>query len=103
MKIKLAEALLKRKELEAKVRQLSSINQKDLYELKMQRKPVHEGIDDILAQVPKVAINQVTHAYDTHAKNLRLVDAAIQQANWATEVEIDEKVMQDYVDPYIKV
>jgi hypothetical protein len=68
MKIKLAEALLRRKELREKVDQLREINQKELYEVKTGRKPAHEGIDDIIAQVPKVSIEQVTHAYDVHAK-----------------------------------
>ncbi len=101
-KIKLAEGLLRRKELQQKVDQLRAINEKSLYEVKTGRKPAHEGIDDIIAQVPKVSIQQVTHAFDWHAKALRNVDAAIQQANWATEIEVSDDTMADYVDPYVK-
>jgi hypothetical protein len=100
-KIKLAEALLRRKELQLKVDQLRSINQEGLFVVKTGRKHAHEGIDDIIAQVPKVSFKQITHAYDWHAKNLRRVDSAIQQANWNTEVELDGEVMDDYVDPYV--
>ena len=82
MKVKLAEALLRRKELQQKVDQLRAIKETDIVEVKTGRKPAHEGIDDIIAQVAKISIVQLTHAYDWHAKQLRLVDAAIQQANW---------------------
>jgi len=98
MKIKLAEALLRRKELQEKVDQLRQIKTDGLFEVKVTRKAAHEGIDDVIAQVPKVGIDQVTDAYDYHSKRLRLVDAAIQQANWNTEIEVDDKVMADYID-----
>ena len=102
-KIKLAEALLRRKELQEKVNVLKTINQSDLFEIKVERKPAHEGVDDIMARVPKLNINQVTAAFDWHAKQLRLVDAVIQQYNWTTEVEIQESVMQDYVDKVYEI
>jgi len=102
MQIKLAEALLRRKELQAKVDQLSKIKNEDLLVVKTGRKAAHEGIDDIIAQVPKISMGQVTHAYDFHAKALRQVDGVIQQANWATDVEIPDSAMGDYVDPYVK-
>ena len=96
MKVKLAEALLRRKELQEKVDQLRQINQKDLFEVKATRRNVTENIDDIIAQVPRISINQVTEAYDWHARRLRMVDAAIQQANWNTEIDVDTTVMDDY-------
>lgn len=89
MKIKLAEALLRRKELQEKVDQLHAINKKELYEVKAKRVNITDSVDDLVAQVPKVSINEVTAAYDFYAKQLRLVDAAIQQANWTTEVEVE--------------
>jgi len=92
----LAEALLRRKELQEKVDQLRQINQKDLFEVKATRRNVTENIDDIIAQVPRISINQVTEAYDWHARRLRMVDAAIQQANWNTEIDVDTTVMDDY-------
>ena len=95
-KVSLAEALLRRKELNQKVAQLDRIKTDGLFEVKVQRKPAHEGIDDVIAQVPKVSIAEVTSAYDWHARRLRLVDLAIQQANHATTVEVADDVMGDY-------
>ncbi|MHC4616301.1 MAG: DIP1984 family protein [Planctomycetota bacterium] len=95
-KHKLAELLLRRKELNEKVDLLKQIKQQDLFEVKVQRKAVHEGVDDVIAAVPKLELSQVTAEYDYHARALRLVDAAIQQANWTTEVEVPGNVMDPY-------
>lgn len=97
--IKLAEALLRRKELQEKVSLLRQIKDKDLFEVKARRQQVAEGIDDVVAQVPKMTASQVTREYDWHARQLRLVDAVIQQANWTTGVEIEPSVMQEYREP----
>ena len=99
MKIKLAEALLRRKELMGKVQMLTSIKQANIFEIKTTRKAAHEGIDDIVAQVPKLNASQVTAEFDWHSRQLRLVDAAIQRTNWETEVEIEPSVMADYKQP----
>ncbi len=96
MNIKLAEALLRRKELQQKLDVLKSIQDKDLFEVKARRQQVTENIDDVVAQVPKLTASQVTAEYDWHARQLRLVDAAIQQANWTTLVEVQDSVMADY-------
>jgi hypothetical protein len=96
MKVKLAEALLRRKELQGKVDMLRHIQDKNLFEVKAQRRNVTESLDDIIAQVPKLTASQVTAEYDWHARQLRLVDAAIQQANWTCEVDVDQTVMSDY-------
>lgn len=95
--VKLAEALLRRKELEAKVAILKAFKDKDMFEVRVQRKPAAENIDDIVAAVPKLTASQVTAEYDWHARQLRLVDAAIQQANWTTHVDVADTVMADYV------
>jgi hypothetical protein len=94
--MKLAEALLRRKELQGKVDIARQIKKQDVYDLKMTRKAVHEGIDDIVAQVPKLNLAQVTSEHDYYAKQLRLIDAAIQQANWTTEIEVNAEVNKDY-------
>lgn len=96
MAIKLAEALLRRKELQQKVDQLMSIRQSDLFEVKVTRKAAHEGIDDVIAKVPKLTASQVTQEHDFYARRLRLIDAAIQQANWTTEIDVSSGVMEDY-------
>jgi hypothetical protein len=96
MKVKLAEALLRRKELQQKVDVLRQINEKALFEVRAQRKNVTENLDDVIAMVPKLTASQVTAEYDWHARQLRLVDAAIQQTNWTAEVEVADTVMSDY-------
>jgi hypothetical protein len=95
-KIKLAEALLRRKELAAKCVTLQHIKNTALFEVKAQRKQVTENIDDIIAQVPKLTASQVTQEFDWHARQLRLIDAAIQQANWTCEIEVQPSVMEDF-------
>lgn len=96
MKIKLAEALLRRKELQNKVEILKTLKDKAIYEVKMQRRNISDTVDDITAYVPKLTASQVTAEYDWHARQLRKVDALIQHANWTTELEIDDIVMSDY-------
>lgn len=98
MKIKLAEALLRRKELNEKVEQLKKINVQGLFEVKGQRKNVTENIDDIVLTVPRITLPQVAAGYDWYAKQLRLVDAAIQQANWVTEIDVPTDTMSDYTE-----
>lgn len=95
-KIKLAEALLRRKELQGKVDVLKSIKDKDLFEVKARRQQVADGIDDVIAQVPKLTASQVTKEYDWHARQLRLIDSAIQQANWTCEIEVGDETMRDF-------
>lgn len=94
--VKLAEALLRRKELQGKVDVLKSIKDKDLFEVKARRQQVADGIDDVIAQVPKLTASQVTKEYDWHARQLRLIDAAIQQANWTTSIDVGDETMQDF-------
>lgn len=98
MKVKLAEALLRRKELQAKVDVLKSIKDKDLFEIKARRQNVTDSIDDIVAQVPKLTASQVTREYDWHARQLREIDAAIQQANWTTEIDVNAANMADFAE-----
>lgn len=94
--MKLADALLRRKELQQKVDQIRSIKDKDLFEFKYVRKQVNDNLDDISAQVPKCDLKQVTEEYDYYANKLRLIDAAIQQLNWTVDIEVDAKVWKNY-------
>lgn len=96
MKIKLAEALLRRKELNNKVDILSSLKDKPIFELKVQRRQITDSIDDITAQVPKLTASQVTSEYDFYARQLRKIDAVIQNANWTIDVDLDDIVMGDW-------
>jgi glucan phosphorylase len=94
--MKLAQALLRRKELHSKVEQIRPLTNKDIYEVKVQRRNISETIDDITATVPKVELKQVTAEFDYYSSQLRHVDAAIQQANWTTEIKPEIEVMKNY-------
>lgn len=97
MEITLAEALLRRKELSEKVKILKNFKENQIfYQVRGERKKVTEGLDDISADFPKMEAGQVTREHDWHARQLRLVDAAIQQANWTQKVSVDDSVMADY-------
>jgi hypothetical protein len=96
MSHKLAECLLRRKELQQKLDRMGQIDAKDLFEVKVQRKNVTENIDDVIAQVPKMTFSEFESEYRHYAKALRLIDAAIQQVNWTAEVEGVDKCFQDY-------
>ena len=94
--MKLADALLRRKELQEKVNQIRAIKEQDLFEMRFKRQKVSEDLDDIQAQVPKCDLSQVTEEYDYYSNKLRLIDAAIQQLNWTVDIEVDPKVWVDY-------
>lgn len=97
--VKLAEALLRRKELAGKVQVLSIIKEKGLFEVKVRRAKVTDSVDEIVAEVPKLTASQVTAEYDFYARQLRAIDSAIQQVNWSAMVELDSVVMGDYQQP----
>ncbi len=91
--MKIAEALLLRKQLEAKVQQLTPIKQvgeQGLFELKTERRNISENVDEVKFQVPKVTMSEVTKEYDMYANRLRKLDTAIQKANWAFDVDFNE-------------
>jgi 3-methyladenine DNA glycosylase AlkC len=67
-----------------------------LFEFRFERKQVNENLDDIKAQVPKLELNQVTEEFDYYANKLRLIDAAIQQANWTAEITVNDSVWIDF-------
>ena len=97
MQVSLAEALLRRKELQQKVAVLMQIKQSDLfYQIHAKRVKVSEGLDELSASYPKLEASQVIAEFDWHARQLRLVDASIQQANWTTNINVDDSVMGDY-------
>ena len=97
--IKLAEALLLRKEYQAKVNQLLPIKTGDVFEVKAKRINVTDNVDDVVLQVPLLSVSQVTEEYDWYAKRLRQVDAAIQQANWTTEIQVPATLTEEYKSP----
>lgn len=96
MKVKLAELLLRRKELAEKVQQTKAVQSAQVYDTKLKRQQVTENIEDVIATVPKLTLSQVTAEHDHYSRALRMVDAAIQQANWTCEVEIDPPSMMSW-------
>jgi hypothetical protein len=99
--ITLAEALLRRKELQGLIDRLKPIhdNVEKLFVTRTKRQNVNESTDNIVAHVPRIEATQVDAYYNWLAKQLRLIDAAIQRANWDTNLEIKETVMADFIDP----
>lgn len=102
MKKKLARALLRRKELMAKVSQLHQIKKDALFEVKMKRVQISESIDDLTVQIPLLSAAQVTEEFDWHARALREIDALIQQTNWTTDVEVPDWIEAGYTAPELK-
>lgn len=88
--MKIAEALVLRKHLEVKLKQLEPIHlqgEKGLFELRSERVKVSEEVDEVRTQIPKVTLAEVTKEYNTYSKALRELDTAIQKANWQFDVE----------------
>lgn len=96
--LKLAAALLRRKELQEKVEILKKLKESDyLYHITGERIRVTEGLDELQRmKFPKLELHQVTSEYDHYARSLRLIDAAIQQANWTCELAVEDLAMSDW-------
>ncbi len=101
MSVKLAEALLRRKELNEKLNILRHFKDNQLfYEIRGQRVKVIEGLEDVNANYPKLNASQVTAEYDFYARQLRLIDGKIQHTNWTADIDCPE-CMTDYVAPKV--
>ncbi len=88
--MKIAQALLLRKQLEAKVAQLQPIKlqgEDGLLTTKVRRVNVTQEIDEVSVQVPRITLKEVTEEYDKYASSLRKLDASIQKANWQYDVD----------------
>lgn len=97
MDIKLAEALLRRKELAEKINIVRQIKDAQLiYQVRNKRIQVTEQVESLDVDYPKLTLSQVTEEYDFIAKQLRLIDALIQQANWTTVLQVDPMVMDSF-------
>lgn len=94
--MKIAEALVLRKHLEQKVKQLEPLKMngdKGLFELRTERRPVGENsnVDEIVNQIPKVTLENITAEYDKYSKALRLLDTKIQETNWLTDIDYSDE------------
>lgn len=92
--MKIAEALVLRKHLEAKVKQLETLKlngDRGMFEFRSERVKVSDEVDEVKFQIPKITLDQVTEEYDKYSKALRQLDTKIQEANWKYAVEFDDK------------
>jgi len=102
MEVKLAEALLRRKELQEKVDQVRKVKENTIYDTNIRRVNVAEGIDEATINSCKLTLKEVTKEYDFYAKHLRLIDAAIQQANWTTAIQVDDLAMKNFEEDKVE-
>lgn len=91
--MKVAEGLLLRKQLEAKVQQLTPLKQvgdRGVWKQDITRRSVSDNIDEVTVVVPRITLADLTDTYDHYASELRKLDASIQQANWTNELDYKE-------------
>ena len=97
-RVALAEALLRRRELQEKVEQLRKLKVSDVFDDKVERIKVSDGIDELRARFSKLDAGQVTAEFDYYAAALRRVDAVIQRTNWETEITLADSDMLNWND-----
>lgn len=88
--MKIAEALLLRKQLQAKVEQLQplhNVGERGVFDQAVKRVNVNENVDEITITTPRITLADITRTYDHYASELRKLDASIQQANWECDVK----------------
>ena len=96
---KLAECLLRRKELQQKLDRMGGIRDKDIFEVRVKRISVSDSVDEVTAAVPKLTYKEFDQEYSYYAKQLRLIDAAIQQVNWTAEIDSIDTCFNDFQPP----
>lgn len=92
--MKIAQALLLRKQLEAKVKQLEPLKingEQGVYETKVERVKISEEIDEARMTIPRITLKEITSEYDKYATALRKLDAAVQKANWEFDIDFTDK------------
>lgn len=88
--MKLAEALLLRKQLAQKVDQLKPIKMQGedgIFDTKTRRAKVSDEIDEVTITTSKIQLADITKEFDKYATSLRKLDAKIQEANWTAEID----------------
>ena len=89
--MKVAEALLLRKNYEQKLSRLEIFKDAELYEVKTSRKQIKEGeIEEITTKAPRLSLKEVMEEYNNLSKRIRQLDASIQKANWDNSVELPD-------------
>ena len=95
--MKIAEGLLMRKQLEAKIKQLEPLRlqgEKGMFETKTERRSVSDNVDEVNTTIPKITLKEITKEYDQYATQLRKLDAALQKANWNYELDFSEEELK---------
>lgn len=96
--MKIAEALLLRKQLEQKVEQLKPLKlngENGVYKLEIQRVKISEEVDEARISIPRLQPSDVTREYDHFATELRKLDTAIQKANWQFDIDYKETTLEN--------
>ena len=91
--MKIAQALLLRKQLEKKVAQLEPIREmgeNGVLQTKVRRINVTDETDQLEIDIPRVTLAEITKEYDKYATSLRKLDASIQKANWQFDVDFSD-------------
>lgn len=97
MKVKLASLLARRKECTELVKQLQGVNLAGFVHTEQTRKKADQGLEDVVARIPKVSISEVTAKYDFYAGRLEEVDGLIQFANWNTNTTVQNEVFDEWL------
>ncbi len=94
--ITLAEALLRRKELESLIKRLDPVRPSDLFTTRLKRVKITDDLDEVTAQIPRIKAEQIDQYHNWLARQLRFCDAAIQRANWDTTIKVKASVVSDF-------
>ncbi|RKY28742.1 MAG: hypothetical protein DRP83_00155 [Planctomycetota bacterium] len=94
-KIPLARLLLRRKELNALFQARFDALRLELTKDDLQRRKVNEETDQVEGVISLVDKAGLEKEADYYAHQRRLADSVVQQANWATDVEVPAHVMTD--------
>ena len=92
--MKIAEGLLLRKQLEAKVKQLEPLKingEKGIFETRTERRSISDNVDEVVSTIPKITLGEVTKVYDHYATQLRKLDSSLQKANWQFDLDFKEE------------
>lgn len=108
MEMSLSDALLRRKELAAKVGVLKILQatlaqdeqsrRPQLTTPTIVRQPRHEGVDEVTVSVPTIEKEQVDKELNWHSSRMRKVDRAVQKANANTPVHLCASAVRGWDD-----
>jgi hypothetical protein len=96
----LSAVLLRRKELQDRLARMKPVmeatNRNSLFERQVNRAKIDQGVDEITVAIPKLTWSQFSSEYNLLSSQLRDLDGVIQQANWTTMVEVDDRAFKEH-------